>query len=78
MGVSGKVAGCPETLELRAKPREVGVRGRRDMNMRQRQPVLKAPHDGFNGKRSGDDLTIRRNAHKSEHCGPSETDAFGA
>jgi len=78
MGVRGQVASCPETLELRAKARKMGSRGRRYVNVRQRQPVLEALHNRFNGKRSGDNLAIRRNAHKSKHCSPSESDAFSA
>jgi hypothetical protein len=78
MGVGCKISCRPKTLKLRAKSRKVGVRRRCDMNMGQRQPVLKAVHDGFNGKGAGDDFAICRYSYKSEHRRPGEPDAFDA
>ena len=78
MGVRCKIAGSPKTFELGAKPRKMRVRWRRDMNMGQRQPVLKALHNGFNGKRTRDHFAICRDSHESEHGRPCEPDALDA
>lgn len=50
MGVRGQIAGCPQTLDLRPQPREMRIRRQSDMNMRQRQPVMKALHDVMSGR----------------------------
>jgi hypothetical protein len=78
MGVGCEIAGRPKTLKLRAKPRKVGVRRRRDMNMGQSQPVLEALRNTFNGQRASDDFAICRDSHKSQHCRPCEPEAFDA
>jgi len=76
MSVRGEVIGGPETLKLRAKPREVGLGRVRNMNVRQRQPVLKALHDVVNRKRARDHFAVRRDPHESEHGCPGEPNAF--
>ena len=76
MDVGCEVRGGPEALELLAKPREVRLGRLRNMNMRQRQPVLKALHHIVNRKRARDHSAVRRDPHESEHGRPREPDAF--
>jgi hypothetical protein len=78
MGIRGEVAGGPKTLELGPKPLKVCIRRLRNMNMRQREPSLKLLHYALDRKRTRHDFAVSRDTHETEHCRPSEPDAFGA
>jgi len=78
VGIRGEVAGGPKTLEFSPKPGKMRIRRLRNMNMRQCQPRLKLLHYGPNWKWTRHHSAIGRDPHKTEHCRPSEANAFGA
>ena len=78
MGVRREVTGGAKTLEFGPKPYKVRIRRLRDMNMRQRQPSLQLLHYALNRERTRHHSAVGRDPHKTEHCRPSEANAFGA
>ena len=77
MGIGGEVAGGPKPLEFSPKPGKVCVRRLGNMHMRQRQPSLQLLHYPLNRERTRHHFAVGRDTHETEHCRPSEANAFG-
>ena len=78
MGIRGEVAGGPKTLEFSPKRGKMRIRRLRNMHMRQRQPSVQLLHYMPNRERARHHSAVGRDPHKTEHCRPSKTNAFGA
>jgi hypothetical protein len=78
MRVCGEIACRPKPFEFGAKPPKMAVRGLRDMDVRQCQPVLDGLHDVLNAKRASHHSPVRGDPHEPQDRRPRQPDAFRA
>lgn len=74
--VGGEIRRGAQAFELRSEPREVPIRGLRDMEVRQGEPDLDSLHHVRHRERPGDDSAVGGDPDEPEDGRPCEPDAL--